>query len=130
MARGKSITHYCTHCERETKMEIVGSGEHLPDKTWYRCTRCRHAVLLNAMDLRKSDETSKKKLEKVECSEYDPHGTYTIGQAIFHSGWDDMGKVTAKEKTSAGASAIVVAFEKLGERRLLESVVDRFDNQD
>jgi DNA-directed RNA polymerase subunit RPC12/RpoP len=130
MARGKSITHYCAHCERETKMEIVGAGEHLPDKTWYRCMRCRHAVLLNMAELRKNNEASKKKLEKFECLEYDPHSTYKVGEAIFHSAWDDVGKVTAKEKTSGGASAIVVSFEKLGQRRLLENVIETVNNQE
>ncbi len=130
MPRGKSITKYCAHCERDAKMEIVGAVENQPERMWYRCTRCRHAVLLDLNELRKGDETAKRKLEKAECSEYDPHSSYRVGQAIFHSTWDDMGKVKAKERTSDGASAIVVSFEKLGERRLLENVVDRFENQE
>ena len=73
---------------------------------------------------------AKKKLEKIDCSEYDPHSSYKVGQAIFHSDWDDVGKVMSKEKTSGGASAIVVSFQKLGERRLLENVVERLDVQD
>jgi hypothetical protein len=81
-------------------------------------------------ELRKNNEASKKKLEKFECLEYDPHSTYKVGEAIFHSGWDDVGKVTAKEKTSGGASAIVVSFEKLGQRRLLENVIETVNNQE
>jgi DNA-directed RNA polymerase subunit RPC12/RpoP len=130
MARGKSITHFCSHCERDTRMEIVGAVENQPERMWYRCTRCRHAVLLNLNDLQKGEETAKKKLERTDCSEYDPHGSYKVGQAIFHSDWDDVGKVMSKEKTSGGASAIVVSFQKLGERRLLENVIERFDVQE
>ena len=128
MARGKSITHYCSHCERRTKMEVVGAVENQPDKTWYRCTRCRHAVLLDMLELRKNEESAKRKLDKTECSEYRPQDTYEVGQAIFHSEWDDVGKVVSKEKTSGGASAIVVSFERLGERRLLESLVNNYDS--
>jgi hypothetical protein len=111
-------------------MEMVGPVESQPERMWYRCTRCRHAVLLNLGELKKGEETARRKPEKAECSEYDPHGTYKVGQAIFHSVWDDVGKVTAKERTSDGASAIVVSFEKSGERRLLENVVDKLENQE
>ena len=124
MARGKNISHHCNHCERITKMEMVGSAESQPDKTWYRCTRCRHASLIDVNGLKKLQEESKKTPEKIDCTEYRPNGTYTIGQAIFHTGWDDVGKITSKERTSRGEHAIVVSFEKHGERRLLESVAE------
>jgi hypothetical protein len=124
MARGKNISHHCNHCERITKMEMVGSVESQPDKTWYRCTRCRHASLIDVNSLRKLQEESKRTPEKIDCTEYRPDGTYTVGQAIFHSGWDDVGKIISKERTSRGEHAIVVSFEKHGERRLLESVAE------
>jgi hypothetical protein len=103
-------------------MELVGTVENQPEKTWYRCTRCRHATLVDVGELKRVQEESKKRLEKDSCTEYKPENTYTIGQAIFHSGWDDMGKIISKERTSRGERAIVVSFEKVGEKRLLESV--------
>lgn len=127
MARGKSISHHCGHCERTTKMEVVGSVENQPDKTWYRCTRCRHAFLIDMGELKKLQDDARKRLEKNECTEYNPSATYKIGQAIFHSGWDDMGKIISKERTSRGEHAIVVSFEKLGERKLLESIATESD---
>ena len=123
MARGKSISHYCNHCERTTRMEMVGSVESQPDRMWYRCTRCRHASLLDQNELRKTQEDAKKRLERTECAEYRPENTYTVGQGIFHTEWDDVGKIISKERTSRGEHAIVVSFEKLGERKLLENVV-------
>jgi small subunit ribosomal protein S21 len=111
-------------------MELVGAIENQPDKAWYRCTRCRHAVLLDLGEIKRKEEASKKKLERADCSEYDPHESYKVGQAIFHMGLDDVGKIVSKERTSGGASAIVVSFEKLGERRLLENVIDKFENQE
>jgi hypothetical protein len=122
MAKGKYILHRCSHCERVTKMELIGTSEGQTEKTWYRCTRCRHASLVNAEDLRKTQEESRKKVTREECTEYRPENTYVVGQSIFHTEWDDIGKIVSKEKTSRGESAIVVAFEKLGERRLLENV--------
>ncbi len=122
MAKGKYIFYHCGHCDRVTKMEVIGSSESQPDRTWYRCTRCRHASLINLEELRRTQEESKKKVAREDASEYSPANTYAVGQSIFHSEWDDVGKIVSKEKTSRGESAIVVAFEKLGERRLLESV--------
>ena len=123
MARGKNISRFCSHCGKVSKMELIGAVETQPDKNWYRCTRCRHASLLDLAELKRVQGESKKKLERGDCLEYKPENTYEIGQAIFHSEWDDIGKIVSKERTSAGANAIVVSFEKLGERRLLESII-------
>ena len=124
MARGKSISRYCNHCGRVSKMELIGVVEAQPDKSWYRCTRCRHASLLDLSELKRVQDEAKKKPERADCSEYRPENTYQVGQAIVHLEWDDIGKIVSKERTSAGESAIVVSFEKLGERRLLESVIE------
>lgn len=127
MAKGKSISHYCPHCNRTSKMEFVGAVQDQPEKTWYRCTRCRHAILVDMTQIRKNAELAKRKIDRSECLEYRPQDTYKVGQAIFHSEWDDVGKVISKEKTSGGASAIVVSFERLGERRLLENLVNNHE---
>jgi len=130
MARGKSISHYCAHCERTTRMELVGAVENQPDKTWYRCTRCRHAALLDLSELKRNEEEAKKKPDRADCSEYNPQHTYKVGQAIFHTEWDDVGKVVSKQRTSGGGSAIIVSFERLGERRLMESLANGTDVQE
>ena len=124
MAKGKSILYHCTHCDRITKMELIGVVENQPDKCWYRCTRCRHATRVDLEALRQSQQDAKKKVDRSTATEYNPLNTYKVGDAIFHSEWDDVGKIVSKEKTSNGARAIVVSFEKLGERRLLESVTE------
>jgi hypothetical protein len=129
MAKGKSINHKCAHCERITRMEVIGAGEGQGDKTWYRCIRCRHATLIDLTALKKEEELTSRKLDRAECAEYNPVRTYTVGQGIFHSEWDDVGKIVSKQKTSGGASAIVVSFERLGERRLLENVIRDIEAQ-
>lgn len=127
MAKGKYILHHCAHCDRDARMELVGSTEQHPDRSWYRCARCRHVSLLNVEELRREVEEAKKKLDRADAAEYTPEKTYRVGEAIFHTDWDDLGKIISKERTSGGGSAIVVSFEKLGERRLLENVVSRDD---
>lgn len=128
MARGKNISNYCSHCEKVTRMEKIGSAEGQTERIWYRCTRCRHASQVNADELQKTQTEAKRKIEKAECTQYKPESTYVVGQAIFHLEWDDIGKIVSKERTSGGASAIVVSFERLGERKLLENVVETFDS--
>ncbi len=122
MAKGKNILHHCAHCDRVTKMEQIGVVENQPEKSWYRCTRCRHASLVDLETLKLSQQEAKKKVDRSTAVEYNPINTYKVGEAIFHSEWDDVGKIVSKERTSDGARAIVVSFEKLGERRLLESM--------
>jgi hypothetical protein len=104
-------------------MEMIGTAENQSEKSWYRCTRCRHATLVNVEELKRNQEEAKRKIDRTQCSEYNPENTYSVGQAIFHNEWGDIGKIISKERTSGGERAIVVSFEKLGERRLLESVV-------
>ena len=104
-------------------MEMIGAVENQPDRIWYRCTRCRHASLIDLGELRRVQEEAKRKLQREDCSDYAPDKTYTVGQAIFHSELDDIGKIVSKVRTSDGTRAIVVSFEKHGERRLLESVI-------
>lgn len=130
MARGKSLAHFCHHCGRESKMEMVGAVEGQPERVWYRCTRCRHASLIDLEQLRRQQEDSRRKLERADCSEYRPENTYTVGQAIHHTEWDDIGKIVSKVRTSDGHHAIVVTFERLGERRLLENLVPTADTGD
>jgi len=127
MAKGKNLQHFCPHCGREAKMELVGASETHPEKTWYRCTRCRHALMIDLEEWKKVQAEAKRKPELTECAEYNPGNTYTVGQSIFHQEWQDIGKIISKERTSGGGRAIVVSFEKLGERRLLESALDNVD---
>jgi hypothetical protein len=111
-------------------MEMVGAVEGQPERVWYRCTRCRHASLIDLEQLRRQQEDSRRKLERADCSEYRPENTYTVGQAIHHTEWDDIGKIVSKVRTSDGHHAIVVTFERLGERRLLENLVSTADTGD
>jgi len=103
----------------EMPAEVEGESS---GKVWYRCPKCRQAFLFDLVALEKERESSALKLEPKDCTEYVPTKTFSLGEAIFHSEWGDVGKVKAKEKTSSGAQAIVVSFERLGERRLIENL--------
>lgn len=127
MAKSKYIIHQCAYCHKQTKMELVGEmqneGAVAPSqKVWFRCTRCKHSALLDAVSVQKEKNASIIKIERNECIEYSKEKVFSLGQAIYHAELDDMGKVIKKDKMSNGIHSITVSFEKLGERKLIENV--------
>ena len=124
--RSKYTRQFCSSCKTETRMVVVGEVPSEVEgvrsgKVWFRCVKCRQVFLVDLDALGKQQEAAARKIELKDCTEYLPTKTYQIGEAIFHNEWSDVGKVKAKEKTSSGGQAIVVSFEKLGERRLIEN---------
>jgi hypothetical protein len=127
MQRSKYMRQFCHTCRAETKMMLVGEMPSevegvATQKVWYRCSKCRQVLLFDLEAIGRQREEATKKIDPKDCTEYDPAKSYQVGEAIFHSEWSDMGKVMAKEKTSSGGEAIVVSFERLGERRLIENL--------
>ena len=130
MAKTKYMMHQCAYCKRETKMEFVGgqpAENHDAEtvKLWYRCCKCKHTALFT---LSPAGPTKKKvqaaALIREQCTPYSQQKTFSIGEQIYHSDLDDMGRVIRKDKMSNGIQSIVVAFEKLGERKLLENIAE------
>ena len=102
------------------RMEMVGEVVGSQDKVWHRCTRCHHISLIEIIEL--ASGKSKEGIDVGTATLYNPQQSFKVGEAIFHSDLNDVGKVVNKIKTSDGSQAIVVSFEKEGERRLLENV--------
>lgn len=131
MARSRNITHYCAYCNKETKMARVGEMDVTENgaedvssagRIWFRCSRCHHNVLFDEETINSlKDAKESKSLLKEQCTEYSPEKTFNVGEAIYHNEWDDVGWVKDKQTMSDGRSAIIVAFQKLGERKLIDS---------
>ncbi|MCI0706998.1 MAG: hypothetical protein L0Y80_05900 [Ignavibacteriae bacterium] len=128
MAKTKYILHDCAYCHKQTKMELVGEMQQVEgqngdsQKVWYRCTRCKHSALLIKDSLQREKNGNTVKADHSNFEEYVKERMYSIGQTIYHTEWDDYGKVTSKQRMSNGIQAITVSFEKLGERRLVVNV--------
>ncbi len=128
MARTKFMMHDCAYCHKQTKMERIGempsaASENDPLKVWYRCTRCKHSALITVTPPSKEKGDTAAKIDKATCVEYSKDKIFTVGQAIYHSDWDDVGTVLKKDKTSNGIQSILVSFQKNGERKLIENVI-------
>jgi hypothetical protein len=125
MAKTKFMLHDCTYCHKQTKMEFIGAMEGAgPDgaqRFWYRCTRCKHSLLIT-LSVEKDKKAAAPAIVKDQCTPYTKEGVFAIGQHIYHADLDDVGRVIRKDKTSNGNHSILVSFEKVGERRLLEQV--------
>ena len=120
MGRTKYNEKFCSHCNKIARMELVGEMQNVPQKIWYRCTRCHHMILIDSRTEKITHEKEKIDIKKAQL--YDPQGTFNIGDSIFHSEWNDTGKVLNKIYTSDGSQAIVVSFEKQGQRTLIENL--------
>ena len=119
MARSKYTEQLCNYCNRSTRMEIVGEMQGAQQKQWYRCTRCHHMTLIDLSIT--SAAAHPLKPDRGSATIYNPKLSYKIGDAIIHSEWDDVGRVMSKMRTSDGNESILVAFEKQGQRRLIEN---------
>lgn len=103
--------------EMQTETGIADSG-----RVWYRCTRCKHSALIERPSSSRKNNGAALEINRESYVEYSKDKVFLVGQTIFHSEWNDFGRVMAKNRISSGTSSITVAFEKLGERRLLENV--------
>jgi len=101
-------------------MELVGEMQGVQGKVWFRCTRCHHTSLIEVDP--QDGEQGNGKIDASNATPYDPWHSFKIGESIFHSEWNDVGKVMRKMKTSDGSQSILVSFEKQGQRRLIENL--------
>ncbi len=124
--RSKYITlqNMCETCVMPTKFELLAEVSGLEeDKRWAKCTKCHHTMMLDLEVIESEQNPPKETNVPVEdCIDYSPKENYAIGDAIYHKGWDDVGTVISKELTSNGSQAIVVTFNKVGEKRLIENI--------
>ena len=118
MARTKYSGHFCGYCNKDTRMEIVGEMQGVQDKMWYRCTRCHHMSLIDL----KAEAAGNTALDGAAATVYSPAAKFQVGESVFHSEWNDVGKVLSKTRTSDGSESITVMFEKQGERRLISNL--------
>ena len=120
MARTKYSERICSYCNKATRMELAGEMEGMQNRAWFRCTRCHHSSLIDLKT--QADGLEAGKLDATTATRYNPLQSFKIGEAIFHTEWNDVGKVVSKMKTSDGGQAIIVSFQKQGQRRLIENV--------
>ncbi len=129
MKKARILEKHCNYCDRSTKMVLVNNIEGDQSKAWYRCPKCHHLALLNVIN-EFENNTVQEKIQKSEYKIYRPDTTFSVGEIIYHDVLADYGKVLRKDTTSDGNLAIIVKFEKLGERKLVENFKTNIQNED
>jgi hypothetical protein len=124
MARIKNIEAFCNFCSATTKMELA-AGESVSEtenKRWAKCKKCKHTMLITLEEKVKEPKVSLDGIENENFSTYSPAKTFQVGESIYHEGWNDFGKIIAKDVMSNGKSSITVEFQKTGIKKLIESL--------
>ena len=128
----------CSDCTKTARKEIVGealtqaageepqpidpiTGERKTYNLWVRCTNCHNTMLVNLTAMLDDKPKSHVGMSASECTLYTPQRIYAIGEAVYHKDWDDIGTVMSKEVTGSGRHAIIIHFDKTGEKKLLEN---------
>lgn len=124
MARVKNIEAFCINCNTVTKMEIVNEtvligGE---NKRWAKCRKCKQTMVIDLSSDVMEKKPSLDGIENEDCTVYSPDKSFKVGEPIYHKGWDDFGRVVAKEVMSGGQKSISVEFQKNGNKKLIESL--------
>ena len=125
MARIKNIEVYCSVCNTIRKMELAGeiTGEGNENKRWAKCKKCKQTMIIDLAGNVKESKPSLEGIENEECTVYAPSKSFKVGESIYHKSWDDFGKVVSKDILSSGQSSITVEFQKLGNKKLVESLI-------
>ena len=114
----------------EAKTQLAGEGpqpidadseEPRNENLWVRCTKCHNTMLVNLAAMMEEKPKAHANLSAAEGTPYTPTRIFAIGEAIYHKDWDDVGTVIGKEVTASGRNAVIVHFDKSGEKKLLEN---------
>ncbi|MGE5499477.1 MAG: hypothetical protein ACM3Q2_15455 [Syntrophothermus sp.] len=125
MARVKNVEAFCSVCNSVTKMELAGDAMvfDLENKKWAKCKKCKQMIIIDPTISTKPEKLSAEDIVIENCLEYSPRKSFSVGDSIYHTAWNDYGRVIAKETSSNGQNTIKVEFQKLGHKKLIESIV-------
>ncbi len=121
--RKKYVMLFSPFLMQETKHELIGDPFEIEGELhqWARCTKSRHSQLVNLALLKsKSSQEQLQQYNPEDAIKYSPTKEFKIGDVIYHEQWDDIGVVRQKAITSSGGYAIIVEFEKLKTKKLVE----------
>ncbi len=124
--RRKTFQGYCPKCREVKALTYAGENEE-HGIVWLKCRACSEThpysferVTTSGRVLR-PEELERLHATAADIVEYSPSQVYGLGQKIHHPGFDDVGEVTQKKRT-ADHSAIVVQFERVGVKTLIEGL--------
>ena len=126
MSKKYSVEHYCRYCRTITSMDVV--SEQLSfDSYWLKCQKCHVCTMIRKKELEEKEiitnsikSTNNKNDLNKKQKEYNPTKTYELGQKLYHPKYKDKGKVIKKLAGSGSYNKIIVKFDNIGEKTLVE----------
>lgn len=136
------MRQYCSVCKAQFDMTVVSEAGD-DGVVWLKCPQC--AGILPHMPAeddpapsRPSSERPKsttaeepepeheippsvvEEIDPDDARIYSPHESYEVGDVVHHRGWNDYGRVVAKESLPGNRTMIRVRFVQNGEVQLIE----------
>ena len=125
----KYVQEHCAICQKDQPMPVVQEEEGHPGLIWVQCPGCHEIKPLEAAGARQA-ETAAGTAEGRPGRETEPRRVvrhyrsgerFSPGEWIYHPGWDDTGQVMEKRHSGGGHEIIVVSFQKMGTRCLINN---------
>jgi len=129
----KFVQEYCSICDKGIDMPVVQEDESHPGLVWVRCPVCHEIKPVEAQVSRKEESSVTDKGSGRAADEsggvqsrrvirhYRSGERFSPGEWIYHSHWDDTGQIIEKSRSRGGKEVIVVAFKKMGTKRLVSN---------
>ena len=128
------MRQYCSVCKAQFEMTVVSEAGD-DGVVWLKCPQC--AGILphmpaedapaktpsNAPGEAPAEEPAASPVEEIDPDTarlYSPREIYEVGDVVHHRGWNDYGRVVAKEELPGNRAMIRVRFAQNGEVQLIE----------
>lgn len=115
---------HCRFCDKITSVQLdrsIAENGRTVDRNStfeYLCSKCFKTVCFSGTDL--IEQTKEESKEEKEPRTYSPKEHFYIGETIFHTKWDDSGKVIGIDHGTP--NRIMVNFKKSGIKKLIEDL--------
>jgi len=131
----KFVQEYCSICNKDLAMPVVQEDDKHSSLIWVQCPACKEIKPIetgraaqaaapgpapeSGSPIPADDEKPRPGRRVVR--HYRAGERFGKGEWIYHPEWDDTGQVVETERSGGGNEIIVVAFEKIGTKRLVSN---------
>ena len=129
----KFVQEHCSICDQEVAMPVVQEDEGRAGLIWVQCPVCKE---IKPIDVAAANGRIKNEATVDEAADSEAVGDveaaarrvvrhyragelFQTGEWIYHSEWDDTGEVIETLRSKGGHDMMVVAFQKIGTKRLV-----------
>ena len=119
----EELEMYCRFCGKITTCQLdrsIAENGRTVDKNStfeYYCQKCTKTVCFTGTDLLEQNNEGS---EEAAPRQYSPQEHFLIGEKIYHTAFDEEGKVVGKDNGSP--NRIFVKFEKSGLKKLVQDL--------